>query len=49
VGCYVTLDPSREIFLKNYFEGQDGSQYLCSAYWRENRLFMSFSSGVFIV
>ena len=49
VGCYVTLDLRREIFLLNYFEGQEGAQYLCAAYYKENRLFMSFNNGAIIV
>ena len=49
VGCYVTLDLSREIFVKNYFDGQEGAQYLCAAFYKDNRLFMSFNSGVIIV
>ena len=49
VGCYAS-DDFREIFVKNYFEGGEGSgQYLCSAHWNGAMLFMSFSGGAFII
>ena len=49
VGCY-TSGEFREIFVKNYFEGQEGGgQYLCSAYWHDHKLYMSFSAGAFVV
>jgi hypothetical protein len=48
VGCYTSGDFS-EIFVKNYFEGQEGAQYLCSAYWHDHKLYMSFSGGAFVI
>jgi hypothetical protein len=48
VGCYTSLE-FREIFVKNYFESQDSGQYLCSAHWHDHKLYMSFSSGAFVI